>query len=88
MSTRKYFQDLNLNKFRILAERWATKFPIIDKVYLYQGVNTKLANNKNRYGGIWKAGLLLHVGYYSYPINIRISLITRLNYLDGNAAQF
>jgi hypothetical protein len=35
-----------------------------------QGLYKRLANNKNRYGGIWKAGLLLHVGYYSYPINI------------------
>jgi hypothetical protein len=35
-----------------------------------QGLYKRLENNKNRYGGIWKAGLLLHIGYYSYPINI------------------
>jgi hypothetical protein len=41
MSTQNYYQDLDLNKFQILAKRWATKFPIIERVYLYHGVDTE-----------------------------------------------
>jgi hypothetical protein len=41
MSTQECFKKLDLNELQILAKMWATKFPIIDRVYLYRGVDSK-----------------------------------------------